>query len=109
MARGADDRYQLYSRSTGRRCIGRHDEIGSVASMTRDAKSASTLRLSQQFGTVLGRDRLHFFDECGLFVSLSFGGGVVRVATRTPTSTKNFSCPAGEQIQSMRTASLEAL
>ena len=41
--------------------------------------------------------------------SLSFGGGVVRVATRTPTSTKNFSCPAGEQIQSMRTASLEAL
>src|ERR1700722_7497114 len=33
----------------------------------------------------------------------SFGGGVVRVATGTPTSRKNFSCPAGEQRHSMRT------
>ena len=33
-----------------------------------EAKNPSTLRLSQQFGTVLGGDRLHFFDECGLFV-----------------------------------------
>ena len=35
---------------------------------------------------------------------LSFGGGVVRVATFTPTSLKNFSCPAGEQMQSSRVA-----
>ena len=35
--------------------------------------------------------------------SPNFGGGVMRVATGTPTSMKNFSCPAGEQMQSMRT------
>ena len=29
----------------------------------------------------------------------SLGGVVVRVATGTPTSRKNFSCPAGEQMQ----------
>ncbi len=34
---------------------------------------------------------------------LSFGGGVVRVATGIPTSMKNFSCPAGEQTQISRT------
>ena len=39
----------------------------------------------------------------------SSGGGVVRVATGTPTSMKNFSCPAGEQIQSIRTGPVEAL
>ncbi len=43
------------------------------------------------------------------YFSESLGGGVVRVETGTPTSKKNFSCPAGEQIQSMRTASPEAL
>ena len=109
MARGADDRYQLYSRSTGRRRIGRHDEIGSVASMTRDAKNASTLRLSQQFGTVLGGDRLHSFDECGLFVFVELRRR--RGASGDPNSNfhEEFLCPAGEQIQSMRTASLEAL
>jgi hypothetical protein len=41
--------------------------------------------------------------------SESLGGGVIRVATGTPTSKKNFSCPAGAQIQSVRTASTEAL
>jgi single-stranded-DNA-specific exonuclease len=34
---------------------------------------------------------------------VSGGGGVVRVATGTPTSGKNFSCPEGEQMQSRRT------
>jgi hypothetical protein len=41
--------------------------------------------------------------------SSSFGGGVVRVATGTPTSMKNLSFPAGEQIQSKRTGLDEAL
>ena len=34
--------------------------------------------------------------------SSSLGGGVARVATATPTSLKNSSCPAGEQMQSIR-------
>jgi len=41
--------------------------------------------------------------------SLSFGGGVVRVATGMPTSIKNLSCPAGEQMQTRRAGSEEAL
>ena len=32
------------------------------------------------------------------------GGGVVRVATGTPTTAKRSSCPAGEQMQSNRAA-----
>src|SRR5271170_632490 len=38
--------------------------------------------------------------------SSSLGGAVVRVATGTPTSRKNLSLPAGEQMQ-MRRAGLE--
>ena len=33
-----------------------------------EIRERSTLRLSQQFGTVVGGDRLHFFDKCCLFV-----------------------------------------
>ena len=36
------------------------------------------------------------------------GGGVVRVATGTPSARNNSSCPAGEQMQSNRAGSLEA-
>jgi hypothetical protein len=36
------------------------------------------------------------------------GGGVVRVATGTPTARKNSSCPAGEQMQSNRAGFWEA-
>ena len=57
----------------------------------------------------LGASAFTFSMYTACSYSESFGGGVVRVATRTPTSKKNFSCPAGEQIQSMRTASPEAL
>src|SRR5258705_6635359 len=49
----------------------------------------------------LGAIAFTFSMNAACSLSLSFGGGVVRVATGTPTSTKNFSCPAGEQIQSM--------
>jgi type IV secretory pathway TrbL component len=57
----------------------------------------------------LGASALSFSMNAACSFSLSFGGGVVRVATGTPTSMKNSSCPAGEQIQSMRTAPLEVL
>src|SRR5437773_6605323 len=39
----------------------------------------------------------------------SLGGGVVRVATATPTWAKNSSSPAGAQMQSSRTVCFEAL
>jgi len=54
-------------------------------------------------------ERLHSLDEGGLVFLSNFGGGVVGVATGTPTSMKNFSCPKGEQIQSMRTGLAEVL
>ena len=57
----------------------------------------------------LGASAFTFSMNAAFSFSLGFGGGVVRVATGTPTSMKNFSCPAGEQIQSMRTGSVEVL
>ena len=38
----------------------------------------------------------------------SFGGAVVRVATGTPTSIKNSSCPAGQQRHNSRAGCVEA-
>jgi hypothetical protein len=57
----------------------------------------------------LGASAFTFSMNAASSFSESLGGGVIRVATGTPTSKKNFSCPAGEQMQSMRTASPEAL
>src|SRR5580704_11017802 len=57
----------------------------------------------------LGASAFTFSMNADCSFSSSFGGGVVRVATGTPTSTKKFSCPAGEQIQNMRTAPLDVL
>lgn len=57
----------------------------------------------------LGASALTFSINAPWSFSSSFGGGVVRVATGTPTSRKNFSCPAGEQIQSIRTGLVEVL
>ena len=57
----------------------------------------------------LGAIAFTFSMKAACSLSLSFIGGVVRVATGTPTSMKNLSCPAGEQMQSMRTGLVEAL
>jgi hypothetical protein len=57
----------------------------------------------------LGAIAFTFSMNAACSFSPSFGGGVVRVATGTPTSMKNFSCPAGEQTQSMRTGLAERL
>lgn len=57
----------------------------------------------------LGASALAFSMNAISSFSSSLGGGVVRVATGTPTSTKNLSCPAGQQIQSMRTGPVEVL
>ena len=57
----------------------------------------------------LGASAFTFSMNAAWSFSPSFGGGVVRVATGTPTSVKNFSCPAGEQIQSRRTGLVEVL
>ena len=57
----------------------------------------------------LGASAFTFSMNAAFSFSLGFGGGVVRVATGTPISMKNFSWPAGEQIQSSRTGSVEVL
>ena len=44
-----------------------------------------------------------FTKNSAICFSSSSGGGVVRVATGTPTSRKNLSLPAGEQMQIIRT------
>jgi hypothetical protein len=43
-----------------------------------------------------------FSRNLAICFSSSSGGGVVRVATGTPTSRKNLSFPAGEQMQIIR-------
>jgi hypothetical protein len=56
-----------------------------------------------------GASSWDFFINCACSSLPSLGGGVVRVATDTPTCAKNSSCPAGAQMQSSRTVCLEAL
>src|ERR1700693_2548966 len=57
----------------------------------------------------LGASAFTFSMNAASSFSPSFGGGVVRVTTGTPTSMKNLSCPAGEQMQSTRTGPVEVL
>jgi len=57
----------------------------------------------------LGASAFTFSMNAAWSLSFSFGGGVVRVATGTPTSMKNFSCPDGEHMHSNRTGLEETL
>src|ERR1700728_3233657 len=50
----------------------------------------------------LGASALAFSTNSIICFSSSLGGAVVRVATGTPTSRKNLSLPAGEQMHIMR-------
>jgi len=55
-----------------------------------------------------GRSAMAFAIIAAAAALSSLGGGIVRVATGTPTARNNSSCPAGEQMQSNRAGSLEA-
>jgi len=50
-----------------------------------------------------------FFMNAACSAPSSFGGSVVRVATGVPTSVKNSSRPAGEEMQRTRVAFAEML
>jgi hypothetical protein len=50
-----------------------------------------------------GAIALAFPRNSAICFSSNLGGGVVRVATGTPSSWKNLSLPAGEQMQIIRT------
>src|ERR1019366_6405039 len=66
---------------------------------TRNALAYASFNSSVRY---LGVSALAFSRNSANCFSSSFGGGVVRVATGTPTSRKNLSFPAGEQMQIMR-------
>jgi hypothetical protein len=56
----------------------------------------------------LGASSWAFFMNAACASLSSLGGGVVRVATGTPTCAKNSSCPAGAHRHSKRTVCFEA-
>ena len=56
-----------------------------------------------------GASSITFLRNAGSCAASTLGAGVVRVATGVPTSLKNSSCPAGEQMQSILTGFDEAL
>jgi len=49
------------------------------------------------------------FANSAICILSSLGGAVVRVATGTPSSTKNLSLPAGAQIQIIRAGLVDEL
>ena len=83
------------------------EPIGESA-LSPDGKTIAYASLSSSV-RYFGASSITFLKNAASCAASTLGGGVVRVATAVPTSLKNSSWPAGEQMQSILTGFDEAL